>query len=154
DLLPTHINSNLPKWIDEVCLKTILTDDLQRIESVETLQDFIANAIESKSVVDVSPVVKPSTFEELKEGDSIGSYTIHKVLGRGGYSKVFKVKHRIQDTYYALKLFNESVSFSSVKDEYEALVNLNHPNIVKFKWNDEASSGQFFTVMEYLDGEN
>src|SRR5690606_1999243 len=88
------------------------------------------------------------------EGDSIGSYTIHKVLGRGGYSKVFKVKHRIQDTYYALKLFNESVSCSSVKDKYEALVNLNHPKIVKFKWNDEASSGQFFTVMEYLDGEN
>jgi len=158
DLLPTHINSNLPKWIDEICSKTILTDDLKRIESVETLQDIIANAIESKSISDaspvVAPVVRPSTFEELKEGDSIGSYSIHKVLGKGGYSKVFKVKHRIQDVYYALKLFNESVNFSSVKDEYEALVKLNHPNIVEFKWNDEAASGQFFTIMEYLDGEN
>jgi len=158
DLLPTHINSNLPKWIDEVCLQTILTDELKRIESVETLQDVIANAIESKSIAEASPivvpVVKPSTFEELKEGDSIGTYSIHKVLGKGGYSKVFKVKHRIQDIYYALKLFNESVNFSSVKDEYDALIKLDHPNIVQFKWNDEAASGQFFTVMEYLDGEN
>ncbi|WP_313386008.1 methylation-associated defense system protein kinase MAD6 [Chishuiella sp.] len=158
DLLPTHINSNLPKWIDEVCLQTILTDDLKRIESVETLQDIIANAIESKSVAEaslvVAPVLKSSPFEELKEGDSIGSYSIHKILGKGGYSKVFKVKHRIQDTFYALKLFNESVNFSSVKDEYDALINLNHPNIVQFKWNDEAASGQFFTVMEFLDGEN
>jgi serine/threonine protein kinase len=158
DLLPTHINSNLPKWIDEICSQTILTDDLKRIESIETLQDFIANAIESKSIAEVAPVVAPvvklSTFEELKEGDSIGTYSIHKTLGKGGYSKVFKVKHRIQDTFYALKLFNESVNFSSVKDEYDALINLNHPNIVQFKWNDEAASGQFFTVMEFLDGEN
>ena len=158
ELLPTHINSNLPKWVDEVCLKTILTDELKRMESVETLQDFIANAIESKSNIGISPIVAPevksSTFEEIKEGDSIGTYSIHKVLGKGGYSKVFKVKHRIQDFYYALKLFNESVNFSSVKDEYDALIKLDHPNIVKFKWNDEAVSGQFFTVMEYLDGEN
>ena len=128
---------------DEVCLQTILTDDLKRIESIETLQDFIANAIESKSIAEVAPVVAPvvksSTFEELKEGDSIGTYSIHKTLGKGGYSKVFKVKHRIQDTFYALKLFNESVNFSSVKDEYDALINLNHPNIVQFKWNDEAA---------------
>ncbi|WP_026726988.1 methylation-associated defense system protein kinase MAD6 [Flavobacterium denitrificans] len=157
-LLPTYINSNLPKWIDDVCIQTIITDDQKRIESVETLQDFISNAIESKSVADASPAIVPAlhsyTFEEIKEGDSIGTYSIHKILGKGGYSKVFKVKHRIQGIYYALKLFNESVNFSSVKDEYNALIKLDHPNIVKFKWNDEAASGQFFTVMEYLDGEN
>jgi len=158
DLLPTHINPNLPKWLDEVCLHTILTDTQKRLENVEALQDLITKSIENKSIAEISqivvPEVKASTFEELKEGDSIGSYSIHKILGKGGYSKVFKVKHRIQDIYYALKLFNESVNFSSVKDEYDALIKLDHPNIVKFKWNDEAASGQFFTVMEYLDGEN
>src|SRR5690606_39310333 len=101
-----------------------------------------------------TPVPAVSTFEELKEGDTIGSYTIHKVLGKGGYSRVFKVKHRIQNKYYTMKLFNESVNFNSVKDEYDALKDLNHKNIVKFVWNDEASNGQFYTVMEYLDGEN
>ena len=160
NLLPSKINPNLPKWLDEVCLKTILTDDQLRIQTVEELQKLIADAIQSKTEntenVEHKPFPSPSspTFEELKEGDTIGTYTIHRVLGKGGYSKVFKVKHRIKDKFFTLKLFNESVNFNSVKDEYDALKDLNHKNIVKFVWNDEAANGQFYTVMEFLDGEN
>ncbi|WP_281233649.1 methylation-associated defense system protein kinase MAD6 [Flavobacterium gelatinilyticum] len=159
DKLPTKLNSNLPKWLDEVCYKTIQTDDTTRIESVDALEEFILQALESNSTEHPKPIpaiVVPTThdYAELKEGDTIGTYTIYETLGKGGYSKVFKVRHRIQDAYYTLKLFNESVTFSSVKDEYEALKDLNHNNIVKFVWNDESASGQFFTVMEYLEGEN
>lgn len=160
NLLPSKINPNLPTWIDDLCLKTILTDDQKRLQTVEELQKLIADAVENNSQTSAqttqqpTPVPAVSTFEELKEGDTIGSYTIHKVLGKGGYSRVFKVKHRIQNLFYTMKLFNESVNFNSVKDEYEALKNLNHKNIVQFVWNDEASNGQFYTVMEYLDGEN
>jgi serine/threonine protein kinase len=64
------------------------------------------------------------------------------------------VKHGLQDKYYTLKLFHESVNANSVVDEYTALTNLDHKNIVKFVWNDEAPTGQFYTVMEYLDGES
>jgi serine/threonine protein kinase len=159
DKLPTKINSNLPKWLDEVSLKTLLTDDTLRIESVSALEEFILQSLESVSTENpkpISAILNPNTheYEELKEGDNIGIYTIYESLGKGGYSKVFKVKHRIQDEYFTLKLFNESVNISSVKDEYEALKNLNHNNIVKFVWNDESAGGQFFTVMEYLAGEN
>lgn len=159
DKLPTKLNTNLPKWLDEVCLKTILTDDTTRIESVDALEEFILQSLESTSTehpkpVPALPVPSTNDFAELKEGDSIGAYTIYEILGKGGYSKVFKVKHNIQDAYYTLKLFNESVTFSSVKDEYEALKDLKHNNIVKFVWNDLTASGQFFTVMEYLDGES
>ncbi|RZK25255.1 MAG: serine/threonine protein kinase, partial [Flavobacterium sp.] len=159
DKLPTKINSNLPKWLDEVCYRTIQTDDTTRIESIDTLEDFILHSLESSSTEHpkpIAPLSAPTTHEytELKEGDTIGSFTIYETLGKGGYSKVFKVKHRIQDAYYTLKLFNESVTFSSVKDEYEALKDLNHNNIVKFVWNDESANGQFYTVMEYLEGEN
>lgn len=157
--LPTKLNSNLPKWLDEVCYRTIQTDDTTRIESVDALEGFILHALESSSTehpkpIPAIPVPTTHDYAELKEGDTIGTYTIYETLGKGGYSKVFKVKHRIQDAYYTLKLFNESVTFSSVKDEYEALKDLNHNNIVKFVWNDESASGQFFTVMEYLEGEN
>jgi serine/threonine protein kinase len=159
DKLPTKLNSNLPKWLDDVCYKTIQTDDTTRIESVDSLEEIILQALESTSTehpkpIPAIPIPSSHGYAELKEGDTIGTYTIYETLGKGGYSKVFKVKHRIQDAFYTLKLFNESVTFSSVKDEYEALKDLNHPNIVKFIWNDESASGQFFTVMEYLDGEN
>jgi serine/threonine protein kinase len=157
--LPSRLNSNLPKWLDEVCYKTIQTDDTTRIESVESLEEFILHSLESSSTEHpkpIPPITVPTSheYEELKEGDTIGSFTIYETLGKGGYSKVFKVKHRIQDAYFTLKLFNESVTFSSVKDEYEALKDLNHNNIVKFVWNDESANGQFYTVMEYLEGEN
>lgn len=161
DLYPSSINPKLPKWIDEICTKTILTDGLARLESVKDIREIIDNAIQQQFFTESkeekeedTKTTNPSSFEELKEGDSIATYSIHKVLGRGGYSKVFKVKHRIQNEYFALKLFNESVTFNSVKDEYEALKDLDHPNIVKFKWNDMTSDGQFFTLMEYLNGEN
>lgn len=158
-LFPSKINVNLPKWIDEICTKSIITDEYQRIESIVKLQAIMDEALSQntnsvKVESDHTVPAKLIPFEELKEGDTVGDYAIHKVLGKGGYSKVFKVKHRLQDKFYTLKLFNESVNVNSVKDEYIALVALNHPNIVKFSWNGETPTGQFYTVMEYLEGEN
>lgn len=157
--LPSAINPNLPKWLDILCNKTILVDDLQRIENIEDLSHFIEEALkENESNTPPNKSVKPSLpsidSNDLKEGDRLGVYIIHQVLGKGGYSRVFKVKHRLQDKYFTLKLFHESVNANSVIDEYKALKELNHPNIVKFEWNDEAPNGQFYTVMEFLDGEN
>lgn len=154
--LPSTINQSLPSWLDELCNKTILTDDLKRIENTDEIEEFINNAINSK---ETNPIVKTETQKnidsnDLKEGDRVGDYIIHQVLGKGGYSRVFKVKHRLQGKYYTLKLFHESVNANSVIDEYSALIELNNYNIVKFVWNGEAPNGQFYTVMEYLDGEN
>jgi len=156
--LPSAVNKVLPKWLDELCNKTILTDDLKRIDDIEELEGFINESIkhiETQGAPTPPPISTPSidTYD-LKEGDRLGVYIIHQVLGKGGYSRVFKVKHRLQDQFFTLKLFHESVNANSVIDEYRALKELNHPNIVKFVWNDEAPNGQFYTVMEYLEGEN
>ncbi|WP_163380130.1 methylation-associated defense system protein kinase MAD6 [Cyclobacterium sp. SYSU L10401] len=158
--LPSSLNKALPKWLDALCNKTILTDDLKRVDSIEQIEQFIEDsmkegdsAVESKRST-VSPQIPSIDTYDLKEGDRLGVYIIHQVLGKGGYSRVFKVKHRLQDKYFTLKLFHESVNANSVIDEYSALKELSHNNIVKFVWNDEAPSGQFYTVMEYLDGEN
>ena len=160
DKLPSHINKALPKWVDDLCLETILTDELQRIDSIESLEVFIDNAVAKSQTVSAPaetslPQAVQQDTHNLKEGDRVGAYVIHGVLGKGGYSKVFKVKHSLQDKYFTMKLFHESVNAQSVIDEYNALKGLDHHNIVKFVWNDIATTtGQFFTVMEYLDGEN
>lgn len=156
--LPSEMNQALPKWLNDLCLKTILTDELKRVDNIEELESFIDESL--KDMQTSTPVTqnqKQPTDEnpyELKEGDKVGAYIIHQTLGKGGYSKVFKVKHSLQDRYYTMKLFHESVNVKSVIDEYNALKDLNHNNIVKFIWNDRADTGQFFTVMEFLDGEN
>ncbi len=158
--LPTSLNKALPKWLDELSLKTILTDDLKRLDSIEQVDKFIEDALkENDSEVPSKRTTRTTTAQstdiyELKVGDKIGDYVIHQILGKGGYSRVFKVKHQLQGKYYALKLFHESVNANSVIDEYNALVGLEHHNIVKFVWNGETPNGQFYTLMEFLEGEN
>ncbi|MHA6279351.1 methylation-associated defense system protein kinase MAD6 [Salinimicrobium sp. CAU 1759] len=160
DKLPTALNKALPKWLDEICHKTILTDDLKRIDRIEQLENFIEEALKENDSEILSkqstktPSVQSADIHELKVGDKIGDFVIHQILGKGGYSRVFKVKHQLQGKYYALKLFHESVNANSVTDEYNALVGLEHYNIVKFVWNGETPNGQFYTLMEFLEGEN
>lgn len=158
--LPSKVKPSLPIWIDELCNKTILVDEFQRIDNVEELEDFIKNATTHGEESSTNPPhsvkedVSEKDLEDINEGDRIGDYTIYNELGKGGYSKVFKVKHSIQGTEYAMKLFNKSVNDSSVKDEYNALIKLDHPNILKFIWNGTTPSGQFYTLTELLNGDN
>ena len=160
DKLPSAKNSSLPKWLDEICLKTILTDSDKRIDSLEELEKFINDALKIElSTKEQTKSTTSSTSQatgtyEVKEGDKVGDYIIHKRLGRGGYSRVFKAKHDLQGKYYALKLFHESANISSVLDEYTALIELKHPNIVKFFWNGTTPQNQFYTTTEFLDGDN
>ncbi|KAA2238817.1 protein kinase [Chitinophaga agrisoli] len=160
DKLPSSLNKALPKWLDELCNQTILTDDLKRIESIEAAEMLIEESLkENDSLAPTPPnppIIQTSSIGayDLKVGDKIGDYVIHQILGNGGYSRVFKVKHQLQGKYYALKLFHESVNASSVIDEYNALVGLSHHNIVRFVWNGETPNGQFYTLMEFLEGEN
>lgn len=158
-LMPTTINPHLPQWIDEFINKTIQTNEMDREAQIEKLYEFIEEAtnlhtkgFNGHQEPATIPVAVP--FDELKEGDDIGDYTIYKTLGKGGYSRVFKVKHKLQGEYYTLKMFNESVNVNSVIDEFKALEQVHHPNIVKFKWNGTTFSGQFYTLMEYLEGDN
>ena len=160
DRLPSAENGSLPQWLDEICLKTILTDSDQRIDSLEELEAFINDALkielstkeQTKSTTSSSS--QATDTYEVKEGDKVGDYIIHKILGRGGYSRVFKAKHDLQGRDYALKLFHESVNITSVLDEYNALRELDHPNIVKFSWNGTTPQNQFYTTTEFLDGDN
>jgi len=154
DRMPTSINPNLPKWLDELCNNTILTDETKRYDNLEELENFIKKSTQREDTpVKKQDLVKQDTFD-FQIGSTIGVYTIHKILGKGGYSLVFSVKHGLQGKMFAMKLFHESVSLKSVTDEYEALKDLKHPNIVEFIWNDRTVNGQFFTLMEFLDGEN
>jgi len=162
DKWPSKVKPSLPSWIDDLCNKTILVDEFQRIDNVEELEDFIKKATTQEEESTTKPQIPEASkedvsekdIEDIKEGDRIGDYTIYNELGKGGYSKVFKVKHSIQGTEYAMKLFNKSVNDASVKDEYNALIKLSHPNIVKFIWNGTTPSGQFYTLTELLEGEN
>lgn len=155
DKLPTHVNPALPKWLDEFCLHSIRTSPDDRWDNMEEMDDFLKKSTER---VDDLKELKKGEAEvafNFEIGSRIADFTIYGHIGSGGYSQVYKVKHHLRsNTIYALKVFNESVHASTVIDEFEALKELKHPNIVQFVWNGTLSNGQFYTLMEFLEGEN
>lgn len=135
-----------------MCRNTILTSDEDRWDNVDIVEKFLREAISQSQ----PPVNHPAIIdsEELKPGKRLKEYTLYNELGKGGYSKVFKVKHSLMGEEYAMKIFNESINAQTVIDEYSALKNLDNAHIVKFIFNGILDNGQFYTLMEYLDGEN
>ncbi len=153
NLLPTSINQGLPNWLDELCMHTILISEEKRWDNIFELETFIKEAL-SQSQVPPSTKKAVLTFEELKPGSRIGDFILFEELGKGGYSRVFKTRQSIMDRDFAIKIFNESVNANTVIDEYKALEQLKNPNIVKFVFNGTLANGQFYTLMEFLDGKN
>lgn len=153
ELLPTTVKVGTPAWLDELCMNTILWDDAQRWDNIEELDNFLKYQI-STSHVSTTQQIAPIVYEELKTGLRIGDFTLYNQLGKGGFSIVFKAKHNIQGKDYAIKIFNESISVQTVIDEYNALAGLSNPYIVKFITNGTLPNGQFYTLMEFLDGNN
>ncbi len=155
DRMPTAINPALPKWLDGLCNRTILCDEFERFDNLAEMESFIKENLKELSTISQKGVDKIEEDSlEYKIGDKVGVYTIYKELGKGGFSRVFQVKHDLTSQISAMKLFHESVSLPFVIAEYQSLKELNHPNIVKFIHIDKTYNGQFYTLMEYLQGEN
>jgi len=100
-----------------------------------------------------------STQAILKPGDVIGKYRVVRCLGIGGMGEVHLVIHQQLNVYRALKLLRtDQVSADSVFAERfmrEARIasRIQHQNIISVLdvENDE-SSGFFYIVMEYVNG--
>lgn len=162
DLLPSHIIKDLPEWMDEVVKHTIVADPYQRWQESDELIDFIDNAIKQEQTSS-SAVAKTSKndgekvwyLKDMIPGLDIGSsITLHEMLGKGGFARVFKAWHKLQSQFFAVKIFDRDASVDNAISEFNALRELHHSNIVKFVFNGESKQGLFYTIMELLEGEN
>ena len=152
NLLPSHIVKDLPEWTDDVVRHTITLDQDQRWQEADELIDFIESHLESQN-----KTTPPNTtyLKDLKSGDNITpELVLYEELGKGGFGRVFKAKHLIQNKFYAVKVFDKDASVSETINEFKALEDLKHDNIVKFVYNGKSNQGLFYTLMELLDGEN
>lgn len=163
DMLPSHQNKDLPTWMDDVVRHTITTDiDNKRWNDAGKMIDFITNVVanEQSSTSGTSPIsIRTAddhiSLKDLKPGMKVTpSMTLHEELGKGGFGRVFKVWHDMQKKYYAIKIFDRDASIDNALNEFDALKELNHDNIVKFVFNDRTNQDMFYTLMELLDGEN
>ena len=154
DMLPSHKNPNVEEWVDEVCKRVIVLDPTERWSTIEEITDYIFEEAIAKKYGFDQPDPEAKSWSELKPGDKISKeVTLYKELGEGGFSKVFLAHHDFMpNTDLAAKIFKEGVSPQSTIDEFNALKNVNHPNIVKFIYNGYTFGDLFYTLMEYING--
>ena len=86
----------------------------------------------------------------------IKDYEILGPLGQGAYSRVFHVRHRINNSEYALKIIEKSqLSHSNLnrrlKNEISLQSSLNHPCIVKL-YNTFSDESLIYLVLELCSG--
>jgi len=87
-------------------------------------------------------------------GDRIGGrFEVEELLGSGGFSKVYRVLDTVEGEQRALKLFDTAAGYDAVRREISALRKVNHPNVVKVIWADKTEQGEWYLIMEYIDGE-
>jgi tRNA A-37 threonylcarbamoyl transferase component Bud32 len=86
-------------------------------------------------------------------------YEFLELLGQGGMGAVYKARQKSLDRLVAIKILPRNSSEESMardkerfKNEARALAKMNHPNIVTVHEHGEILEGQFYIVMEFVDG--
>lgn len=164
DMMPSKIAKDLPEWMDEVVRNTIVGDPYQRWQEADEFIEFINNAMEDEQKKTIESIHSGNSnsqtpkiyyLKDMKPGMKVTpSMTLHEMLGRGGFGRVFKVWHDMQRRYLAIKIFERDASVENAINEFDALKTLHHENIVEFIFNDKCEQGLFYTLMELLEGEN
>lgn len=95
--------------------------------------------------------------KSLQISPVIKDYLLLEEIGQGSFGKVFKAEYLPTKTPVAVKVYPKSTLTrtreASIKNEINILVNLDHPNIVKFI-DCFSNKEHIFIVMELLEGEN
>ena len=89
-------------------------------------------------------------------GETIASFTLLSVIGRGGYGKVFLAQHDITHRLYALKVMKKSLLAqknitSAAIQEKHILSLLRHPSLVTLRYAFQSPS-KLYLVMDYVAG--
>ncbi len=99
------------------------------------------------------PIPRTPSYDMLEK---IGPYKFIGVLGRGGMGTVFKGEHEETGEIHAVKVlapnYSQEPHFRArFESEIQALIKLDHPNIVRLISFGQASGNMFF-AMEMVDG--
>jgi calcium-dependent protein kinase len=79
-------------------------------------------------------------------GDLFSNYDLCSYIGKGGFGRVYKVRHKLSGQYRAMKIIqcksSPDTAFTTIKTEINILKSLDHPNIIKVY--------EFFKTEKYI----
>lgn len=103
---------------------------------------------------DPKQVSSKAVARDYQVGDTIGGrFEVEEVLGAGGFSRVYRVRDIVEGAERALKLFESAAGYEAVRREISALRKVNHPNVVNVIWADSTDAGEWYLILEYVEGE-
>jgi uncharacterized protein (TIGR02653 family) len=103
---------------------------------------------------DPKQVSSKAVARDYQVGDTIGGrFEVEEILGSGGFSRVYRVRDVVEGAERALKLFENAAGYEAVRREIGALRKVNHPNVVKVIWADSTDAGEWYLILEYVEGE-
>ena len=89
------------------------------------------------------------TKGEINMGTKPEDFEIIKLLGKGAFGKVYKVKSKLNNQIYAMKIFDKKIDI--IKSNLS--IKFSHPNIIKIFTNFEAGD-KIYIIMEYISNGN
>jgi serine/threonine protein kinase len=137
---------------------------LARLSDTDSdLANDLSTLLRRQAVIDAEGFLEgsatPLPDEVTREGQSVGSYTLERLLGRGGMGAVW-LAHRSDGRYagrVAVKLLNLALltpaGVERFRREGSALARLAHPNIARLVDAGVTSDDQPYLVLEYIEGE-
>jgi serine/threonine protein kinase len=140
---------------------TEVVERLEGLRTVQTVLDLAAKPSSGNS--DSLPKPDPAEVRrsvgakaaEYAAGDVIDDrFEILDILGRGGFSKVYRVRDEVEGEERALKLFDSAAGYDKVRREIGALRKIRHPNVVEVFWADKTGAGDWYLITEFIDGES
>lgn len=92
-------------------------------------------------------------YTSLKE---LGQYHLKDKIGEGGFGEVYKGEHRLLKKPVAIKILKKELNGTDALDRFKKEVmvtaSLDHPNTIRVYDYGTGKDGQFYYVMEYLNG--
>jgi serine/threonine protein kinase len=166
--LPALDRDDLPAALKDLVLSLLAPDRDQRPASAAEVIGRLAEIAAGRTVRDDGgdrSLPKPDPAElraaagtkaaEYATGDVLDDrFEILEVLGRGGFSKVYRVRDEVEDEERALKLFDNAAGYEAVRREISALRKIRHPNVVEVFWAAKTSDGDWYLVTEFIEGES
>jgi hypothetical protein len=143
DVAEFHLPPDVGTYVLHPCL----------VHAVGGIQHVLVNS--PKAVIGTKPIATSEPTSDYAVGDVLDDrFEILELVGRGGFSTVYRVRDDVEDAERALKLFHSAAGDEAVRREIGALRKIHHPNVVEVFWAGRTTDGSWYLITEFIDGES
>jgi serine/threonine protein kinase len=165
---------DLPEALRDLVFRLLASEPDQRPTSAAEVVERLEGLRTARTVREAAAAPSPRDSQSLPEPDpaelrasagakaaeyAVGDvlddrFEILDILGRGGFSKVYRVRDDVEGEERAFKLFDNAAGYEAVRREIGALRKIHHSNVVEVFWAGKTNVGDWYLITEFIEGES